>query len=99
MAKGENSKKAAGNAKRPRSPHKSRPSRTRRRQRSRSRNGQRAQRTALRPKIEQIRKEFEKHPDNPFNQANASYNSTRDDLQQIRDSEKEKIEKRLGGPN
>jgi len=50
-------------------------------------------------KIEQIRKEFEKHPDNPFNQANASYNSTRDDLQQIRDSEKEKIEKRLGGPN
>ncbi|CAD0054775.1 unnamed protein product [Aureobasidium pullulans] len=104
MAKGENSKKAAGNAKRPRSPHKSRPSRTRRRQRSRSRNGQRAQRTALRQrrleemkddkglrrqqKIEQIRKEFEKHPDNPFNQANASYNSTRDDLQQIRDSEK-----------
>ncbi|CAD0100878.1 unnamed protein product, partial [Aureobasidium mustum] len=49
-------------------------------------------------KIEQIRKEFEKHPDNPFNQANASYNSTREDLQNIREGEKAKIEKRLGGP-
>ena len=47
---------------------------------------------------QKIRKEFEKHPDNPFNQANASYNSTREDLQNIRDSEKSKIEKRLGGP-
>jgi hypothetical protein len=44
-------------------------------------------------KIEQIRKEFEKHPDNPFNQANATYNSTREDLQEIRESEK-----RLGHP-
>ncbi|KAH0008895.1 DUF1014-domain-containing protein, partial [Aureobasidium melanogenum] len=49
-------------------------------------------------KIEQIRKEFEKHPDNPFNQANASYNSTREDLETIRQNEKAKIEKRLGGP-
>lgn len=48
-------------------------------------------------KIEQIRKEFEKHPDNPFNQVNATYNSTREDLQTIRESEKSKIEKRLGG--
>ncbi|KAI4717844.1 DUF1014-domain-containing protein [Aureobasidium sp. EXF-10727] len=49
-------------------------------------------------KIEQIRKEFEKHPDNPFNQVNAAYNSTREDLQNIREGEKAKIEKRLGGP-
>lgn len=49
-------------------------------------------------KIEQIRKEFEKHPDNPFNQANASYNSTREDVEAIRQNEKAKIEKRLGGP-
>ncbi|KAG9658266.1 DUF1014-domain-containing protein, partial [Aureobasidium melanogenum] len=49
-------------------------------------------------KIEQIRKEFEKHPDNPFNQANASYNSTREDVETIRQNEKAKIEKRLGGP-
>jgi hypothetical protein len=44
-------------------------------------------------------KEFEKHPDNPFNQANASYNSTKEDLQELRASEKAKIENRLGGPN
>lgn len=50
-------------------------------------------------KIEQIRKEFEKHPDNPFNQVNASYNSSKQDLEQIRQSEKTKIETRLGGPN
>lgn len=50
-------------------------------------------------KIDQIRKEFEKHPDNPFNQVNASYNSTRDDITALREGEKTKIETRLGGPN
>ncbi|KAM0563257.1 hypothetical protein ACHAPJ_000975 [Fusarium lateritium] len=43
-----------------------------------------------------IRKEFEKHPDNPFNQVTASYNATRDDLATIRAQEKSKIEQRLG---
>uniref|UniRef100_A0A0B7JHD0 DUF1014 domain protein n=1 Tax=Bionectria ochroleuca TaxID=29856 RepID=A0A0B7JHD0_BIOOC len=43
-----------------------------------------------------IRKEFEKSPDNPFNQVTAAYNATRDDLTQLRDQEKSKIEKRLG---
>ncbi|KAF4472752.1 DUF1014 domain [Fusarium albosuccineum] len=43
-----------------------------------------------------IRKEFEKHPDNPFNQVTASYNATREDLAQIRSQEKAKIEQRLG---
>ncbi|KAM5348093.1 hypothetical protein ACJ41O_007917 [Fusarium nematophilum] len=43
-----------------------------------------------------IRKEFEKHPDNPFNQVTASYNATRDDLAEIRSQEKAKIEQRLG---
>ena len=47
-------------------------------------------------KVDQIRKEFEKHPDNPFNQVNASYNSTRDDLADIREKEKAKVENRLG---
>ncbi|KAF7541757.1 hypothetical protein G7Z17_g11871 [Cylindrodendrum hubeiense] len=45
---------------------------------------------------QRIRKEFEKHPDNPFNQVTASYNSTRDDLAQIKAQEKAKIEQRLG---
>ncbi|KAF9776352.1 hypothetical protein IL306_005496 [Fusarium sp. DS 682] len=43
-----------------------------------------------------IRKEFEKHPDNPFNQVTASYNATREDVATIRAQEKAKIEKRLG---
>ncbi|KAF2867029.1 hypothetical protein BDV95DRAFT_611307 [Massariosphaeria phaeospora] len=47
-------------------------------------------------KIDQIRKEFEKHPDNPFNQVAASYNSTKEELAELRDSEKAKKEKRLG---
>lgn len=47
-------------------------------------------------KVDQIRKEFEKHPENPFNQVNATYNSTRDDLKDIREQEKGKVERRLG---
>jgi hypothetical protein len=43
-----------------------------------------------------IRKEFEKHPDNPFNQVTASYNASRDEVAQIRDQERAKIEQRLG---
>lgn len=45
---------------------------------------------------QRIRKEFEKHPDNPFNQVTASYNATRDDIDDIRAKEKAKIEQRLG---
>lgn len=48
-------------------------------------------------KVDQIRKEFEKHPDNPFNQVSAAYNSRREDIEAIRDTEKTKIETRLGG--
>ena len=48
-------------------------------------------------KIDRIRKEFEKHPDNPFNQVSASYNSSKADVADIKDKEREKTEKRLGG--
>jgi hypothetical protein len=48
-------------------------------------------------KIDQIRKEFEKHPDNPFNQVSAAYNTSKDELKSIAEAEKEKKEKRLGG--
>jgi len=47
-------------------------------------------------KIEQIRKEFEKHPDNPFNQVNATYDMSKDELKELREAEKAKIEQRLG---
>lgn len=43
-----------------------------------------------------IRKEFDKHPDNPFNQVTASYNASRSDIAQIKEQEKTKIEQRLG---
>ncbi|KAF2149317.1 DUF1014-domain-containing protein [Myriangium duriaei CBS 260.36] len=46
-------------------------------------------------KIAQIRKEFEKHPDNPFNQVHGQFNSTKGDISQIREDEREKAEKRL----
>lgn len=50
-------------------------------------------------KVDQIRKEFEKHPDNPFNQVTGSYNMTREELAAVRESEKSKKEKRLAGVN
>jgi len=47
-------------------------------------------------KVEQIRKEFEKHPDNPFNQVAGRFNSTREELREMAKGEREKTEKRLG---
>ena len=41
------------------------------------------------------RKEFEKSPDNPFNQANAQFDSTKEEVREIREKEKEKVEARL----
>jgi hypothetical protein len=49
-------------------------------------------------KIEQIRKEFEKHPDNPFNQVSGKYNSTREELRDIGQQERQKVEDRLASP-
>ncbi|CAK7199927.1 hypothetical protein SEUCBS139899_002614 [Sporothrix eucalyptigena] len=49
----------------------------------------------LNQRKDKIRKEFEKSPDNPFNQVTARYDSTKADLAQIREQEKAKIEKRL----
>lgn len=48
-------------------------------------------------KIDQIRKEFEKHPENPFNQVSATYNMSKEEMAELRDAEKEKKEKRLVG--
>lgn len=46
-------------------------------------------------KIEQIRKEFEKHPDNPFNQVAGTYNMSKEEINAMRESEKEKKETML----
>lgn len=50
----------------------------------------------LQQRKDRIRKEFEKSPENPFNQVNAQYNASRDELADIRQKEKSKVEARLG---
>jgi len=47
-------------------------------------------------KIDQIRKEFEKHPDNPFNQVAGSYNMSKEEMKELREGERQKLEDRLG---
>lgn len=47
-------------------------------------------------KRERIRKEFEKSEDNPFNQVSARYDATKEEVKELRESEKKKIEGRLG---
>lgn len=46
-------------------------------------------------KIEMIYKEFKTHPDNPFNQVSAKFNSTREEIADIKAAEKSEVEKRL----
>lgn len=48
-------------------------------------------------KLAEIRKEFEKHPENPFNQVAGKFNSTREELREIGAGERREIEERLGG--
>ena len=44
-----------------------------------------------------IRKEFEKSPENPFNQVNAQFDTTKEEIREIRAKEREKTEARLVG--
>lgn len=46
-------------------------------------------------RIEAIRKEFEKSPENPFNQVSAKFDSTKEEIREIKDTERGKIEARL----
>jgi len=48
-------------------------------------------------KKEKIRKEFEKSEENPFNQVSAAYDASKEELRELREAEKRKIEQRLGG--
>lgn len=47
-------------------------------------------------KEQQIRKEFERSPENPFNQVSARYDATRDEIKELKEQERSKIENRLG---
>lgn len=42
-----------------------------------------------------IRKEFERSPENPFNQANARFDTTKEELRDIKEQERDKVEARL----
>ncbi|KAK4693919.1 hypothetical protein P7C71_g3570, partial [Lecanoromycetidae sp. Uapishka_2] len=46
-------------------------------------------------RIDAIRKEFERSPENPFNQANARFDSTRDEIKELKEQERQKTEARL----
>lgn len=48
-------------------------------------------------KVAEIRKEFEKHPDNPFNQVSGRYDMTKEELREVAAEEKRKTEARLAG--
>ncbi|KAK4193694.1 putative duf1014 domain protein [Podospora australis] len=50
----------------------------------------------LNQRKERIKKEFEKSPENPFNQVSARYDATKEELAQIKSQERSKIEARLG---
>ncbi|KAF6820160.1 duf1014 domain protein [Colletotrichum sojae] len=50
----------------------------------------------LQQRKDKIRKEFEKSPENPFNQVSARFDSTKEELAELKASEKKKIENRLG---
>lgn len=46
-------------------------------------------------KIEQIRKEFDKHPDNPFNQVSGTYNMSKEEMNAVKEGERQKKEELL----
>lgn len=46
-------------------------------------------------KREKIRKEFEKSEENPFNQVSARYDASKEELKELKEAEKNKIEARL----
>lgn len=48
-------------------------------------------------RIDLCRKEFDKSEENPFNQVHANVNATKEELAQLRENERKKLEDRLGG--
>lgn len=44
-----------------------------------------------------MRKEFERSPENPFNQASARFDSTREEMRDIKETERARTEARLVG--
>ena len=42
-----------------------------------------------------IRKEFERSPENPFNQVNARFDTRKEELREMQEQERDKVEARL----
>lgn len=49
----------------------------------------------LNQKKERIRKEFDRSPENPFNQVTARFDASKDEVRAIREGERRKVEERL----
>ncbi|KAK1146978.1 hypothetical protein N8T08_002306 [Aspergillus melleus] len=47
-------------------------------------------------RIELVKKEFEKSDENPFNQAHVAFDASREEVANVRDAERKKVEARLG---
>lgn len=45
---------------------------------------------------ERLRKEFERSEENPFNAVSVRYDATKEEIQEMKEAEKRKIEERLG---
>ncbi|KAI4255963.1 MAG: hypothetical protein LQ352_002314 [Teloschistes flavicans] len=48
-------------------------------------------------RVDVIRKEFEKSPENPFNQVSVGFDASKEEVKDVREREREKVEVRLGG--
>jgi hypothetical protein len=48
-------------------------------------------------RVEVVRKEFERSAENPFNQVSARFDSSREEVREIRAAERERVEARLVG--
>ena len=48
-------------------------------------------------RVEIVRKEFERSPENPFNQLSARFDTTKGEMKEMREREREGVEERLGG--
>ena len=47
-------------------------------------------------RVELARKEFEKHPDNPFNQVSVRFDATKTEIRDVKDTVRDNLERRLG---
>lgn len=47
-------------------------------------------------RIDVIRKEFERSPENPFNQVSVGFDATKEEIREVKQKEREKVEQRLG---